>query len=246
MIWGVVVVNNIKNYWSSVNSSSHRRSEPIFYEKNVKEHLSAMDPEDINLEIIDLGCGAGVLLEHYINATRVVVGLDFSSSMIAAAKDRIGNKVDLVNADIFEYLPKCSIPVWMTTEGLNQYLTDSEIRRLIAIFKNNENAKSFYLFETICPIRFPLMNFGLSYRNESWITKSYYGGLKICLLRFKYALKLLFGGFEKGAHYLGTPRMGYAYTPRFWHVLAQEFGLNVEILGSKYYEYRYHVVLKKD
>lgn len=237
--------NKISDYWSNVSFSAHRESDFSFYKANVKEHISVMDTGDTELSIIDLGCGTGKLLKCYLDEVNVVVGLDFSSNMLVEASEYVGEKIKLVNANVFEYLPDCDIPVWITTEALNQYLNEIEIRNLLAIFKNNFHAKSFYLFETICPLRFPLMNCGLSYRSVSWMSENFLHSFKSFILRCQYAVKLVCGRLSRNICYLGSPMMGYAYLPRFWLSLAKELDLHVEIIGSKYYEYRYHVVLKK-
>jgi hypothetical protein len=41
------------------------------------------------------------------------------------------------------------------------------------------------------------------------------------------------------------PGMGYGYLPRFWLEACDARGLEVEIVSSRFYEYRYHVLIHK-
>lgn len=54
--------------------------------------------------LLDAGCGPGMFLEFYHRAGFDVTGCDTSPVMVAAARHRLGDKVDCVLADI-EHLP---------------------------------------------------------------------------------------------------------------------------------------------
>ena len=40
-------------------------------------------------------------------------------------------------------------------------------------------------------------------------------------------------------------RSGFAFHPVFWLQLCEAHGLDCELTSSRYYEYRYHVVIRK-
>lgn len=235
-------MSNPLKYWANTNSSSHRGNERSFYIANAQEHISIIDVEERKRGLIDLGCGAGKLLQYYLPQLNVKAGLDFSSSMLAEAEITMNNKIELIHANPFEYLPDCQIPIWTTTEALNQYLQKDEIKHLLTLFKKNKFSEAFYLFETICPLRYPLLGLGISFRKEHLTTRNVLQRLKT---RCRYAFNLILGRYSGDMVYLGTPTMGYAYSAHFWLKLAKELNLNVEIIGSRFYEYRYHVIIKK-
>jgi SAM-dependent methyltransferase len=235
------------NYWVTANNSSHRGNSDGYYEQNAAEHASLFTTIDAGLEGIDLGCGTGKLLKYYSKILNCRVGLDISPTMLQVAREDLGDDVNLINSNPFDYLPNCKNPIWITCGALNQYLDNVEIKNLLLIFKNNEHAKSFYLFETICPIRYRLFGLGISYRKPvGFFRKGLMVRFKDLIRRFIFSVNFMIGKYSKGTVYLGTPIMGYAYLPIFWHKLASDLDLKITILGSRFYEYRYHVILTKE
>jgi hypothetical protein len=166
--------------------------------------------------------------------------------MLAAARQRLGSQApELIEADVFQYLPRATQPVWMTTQALNQYLNRSDLLRLLHIFRLNPNSKAFYLFDCVDPLRYRLMAHGSSYRPEQLLPVSFVRKAKQLLQRALFSCGMLLGGYSSEASYLGSASMGYGYLPRFWLAFVADTGLSVEILSSRYYEYRYHVVIRK-
>lgn len=236
-----------KDYWSRQTSSLHRFSTPQFYRAKAVEHVALMKPEDRDAGALDLGCGAGELLENLIPHIRIDAGMDYSPSMLEAARARLGsNAPRLEEGDVFDCLPAAKSKVWLTTGALNQYLSPVQIKSILDIFKLNDNVSSFYLYDCVDPVRYRLLNVGLSYRIEQLEAPSLKKKAYAWFLRVKAASGFLFGGFAQDAQSLGLVGMGYGFLPRFWLKAARERGLSIEIVSSKYYEYRYHVVLTKE
>ncbi len=242
-----------QRFWSSQTSSRHRSSDSAFYSAKAAEHASLMSPEHRIADCVDLGCGAGELLEHLCAPVNVTAGLDYSDAMLENARERLGSShpARLLNEDVFTYLPGSSHEVWLTTGALNQYLEPARLSALLDLFAGHRRAKAFYLFDSVDPLRFKLMPHGISYRPEhadvqlKTFRELYRGGRRI-LERIGLSVQLATGAGIQPAQKLPTTAMGYGYLPRFWLLEATRRGLSVEIVSSRFYEYRYHIVLQKE
>ena len=240
---------NDKAFWAQQSSSFGRYDSMEFYADKADEHTQLMRIEDRGAGAVDLGCGAGELLEHLLHKVHIEAGIDYSPSMLAEAKKRIGeDSLKLMEADVFQYLENATHPVWLTTGALNQYLKASQIEHLMALFHNNPRARSFYLFDCIDPIRYCLMGFGISFRpdqlNQDKV--AWYRHIIRSLRRALFALNLMSGRFYGDCVFMGSAAMGYGYLPRFWMELGKHYGISTRIVNSRHYEYRYHVLFNKD
>jgi len=52
--------------------------------------------------VLDLGCGNGRHLDHFLTRTQRVIGLDFSQHLLDIARERLGDRAQLVRADMRE------------------------------------------------------------------------------------------------------------------------------------------------
>tara|TARA_A100001035_G_C27767720_1_gene494592 strand:+ start:602 stop:1354 length:753 start_codon:yes stop_codon:yes gene_type:complete len=242
-----------KDFWDSQSSSFHRLDSKVFYDKKANEHAQIIQPNDRESGIIDLGCGAGELIEYLNELVNIEIGIDFSSSMIRAAKKRIKKthniKFLVSNTDeTFDFLKKSTQPVWTTAGALNQYLNLNEIKKLMEIFNANEHVRSFYLFDCVDPIRYKVLDFGCSYLSQKKKSKKYklIKRAKIYLRRLIFAMELTSGLLNKESYRLGLPNMGYGHLPQLWLKFGDDFSLHTNIVSSRFYEYRYHVIYTKD
>jgi SAM-dependent methyltransferase len=196
---------------------------------------------------LDLGCGAGELLLHLSQLAKIDIGVDYSLSMINAAQQRLEGQFSglLLHVDIFNYLPSTIQPVWTTTGAINQYLDADQLSCVLDIFASNDKVRSFYLFDCIDPLRYHLLSHSISYRPKHDLQLNFISSVKNSVRRLITAGGLIFNRYQKDSFYLGTPSMGYGQKPSFWLNSAVNRGLNVEIISSRYYEYRYHVVIGK-
>jgi SAM-dependent methyltransferase len=239
-----------KEFWQAQTSSLHRADDPTFYGRKAREHAALMTPYERSRPCLDLGCGAGELLEHLRTDVNVVAGLDFSASMLAVARERLsGSGIRLANDDIFEYLPNASEPTWMTTGAINQYLDIAHLRRFLKIFNENPAARSLFMFDCVDPMRYSILPFGIGYvtarqpkrtaiRTMIWPA---FWRVRRAIVGMKLALGIL--GRPKAA--LGGIGMGYGYTPSQWRQLIEPLGLTCDIVSSLLYEYRFHVIVRK-
>lgn len=198
---------------------------------------------------VDLGCGAGEMLVPLLKEVTFHAAIDYSESMLASAREALdGSKIALLCADVFEYLPESSHPVWMTTGALNQYLPADELKRLVEIFATNETARALFLFDCIDPIRYRILPLGIGYRDIDgrWTASP---TIRMRVGRLAYRLRicaaLVSGQLLDGVQKLDSTAMGYAVMPSFWGKLCREIGLSIEMVSSRYYEYRYHVIIRK-
>lgn len=240
-------MDSIRQFWAGQAASLNRESGKEFYRKKASEHAGILSAQDAQRGALDLGCGAGELLECLAALVKVDVGLDYSASMVASAKQRLSSfaDLDLVEADVFEYLPATGIAVWMTTGAINQYFDAEGLRRVLDLFVTNAAARSFYLFDCIDPLRYRVLPFGSSYRSQHALAAAPRSRLKSAARRLAVAAKFALGGYSADVQYLGSPSMGYGQLPRFWLRECVSRGLSVEITSSRYYEYRYHVQIAK-
>lgn len=242
-------MNSPKDYWQDKTNSGHRFSSAEYFRKKALECAQIIEEFGTEGDIIDLGCGAGELLQQLRPLVNITKGVDYSASMIESAKKLLESiDVDLEVADVFELLPRSNFPVWITTEALNQYLDPVEIARVIEIFARNGKAQVFCLFDCVDPVRYMTLNMGSYYSTQP---ESATGGLKN---RFKSIARDLLACAKLIAFRLSRHRwvkwkdegMGFAYTPYFWFEVCKKFDLEVNFVSSKYYEYRYHVIIYKN
>jgi SAM-dependent methyltransferase len=75
--------------------SLNRESGDEFYRKKAREHRDVLSDNDAQYGILDLGCGAGELLEQLAPLAKVAVGIDYSPAMLAAARRRLDGRFEL-------------------------------------------------------------------------------------------------------------------------------------------------------
>ncbi|MGE3643989.1 MAG: class I SAM-dependent methyltransferase [Beijerinckiaceae bacterium] len=240
-----------KAFWNNQTSSLHRGHDSRFYARKAEEHAALLTNEERSAPCIDLGCGAGELLEYLQHHVNVTVGLDYSETMLAEARQRLsGSKIKLVNGDLFEFLPAASEPTWMTTGAINQYLDPQQTQCFLQLFKDSPSARSLFLFDCVDPVRYSIQPFGLSYlpaqaskrsRMRAMLWPAYMLARR-AITGMRLSLGLL--GRSGGAK-LGRRGMGYGYTPAQWRLFLKPLGLECEIVSSRFYEYRFHVIVRK-
>lgn len=234
-------------YWANQSQSLHRRADAASYVKKAEEHAAWMRAEDRTARLIDLGCGAGELLHPFSRLVRVTAGLDRSSSMLSACRARLeGQEIELIEGDIFTHLPESTYEVWTTTAGLNQYLGPDELHRLLDLFATHRTARSFYLFDCVDPMRWSLTPHGISYDADRFTApRTLRGRLASIVLRVSAAGLLLLGPPRSDCRRFRNAGMGWGYLPRFWLKACAARSLEIEIISSRSYEYRYHIAIHR-
>lgn len=225
-----------EKYFSDKKRGGHRYSTEEFLAKEAKEKLFHLDG---GRTLLDFGCGAGELLIYYLPNYETVIGVDFSSSMLAEAEKKIGSKgytnVDLILADDTTVWGKLSLSFdRITTAAVIQYLTAEQIDSFIcsASARLNEEGKIVF-FDIIDPRLYSLWKLG-------WFSQNF--GF------WRILPKVGLGCFKKiSATLKNHPGdiIGNAHSPYLIEKIASKHGFNMEYVKSTYYEYRYHAILSK-
>ena len=233
-----------QSLWNKVDDSGNRLKEDWYYQAKAKEHIQLFSVEDKERECIDLGCGAGEILQIMTKALKIKTALDFSEKMIELAEKRnYHSRPNFICADCFEYLPSCNDQVWITSGAINQYLDNQRISDIIRIFAENPNAYSFYLFDCIDPLRYASLTLGSKFKKENIDSKLSLRGF-VSMIK-EYATIAYKINFVSPTYKYSFLHFGFGHAPILWHSLRKKHDLQIEIVSSRYFEYRYHVILKK-
>lgn len=239
-----------REFWNKQTDSLHRSDDEKFYDCKAVEHASLMLPNERSAGCVDLGCGAGELLFHLMDHVNIRTGIDYARSMLEQAEKILAGKgIELLNVDIFEYLPQSDYPVWTTTGAINQYLDPQSICAFLDVFTANNPARSLFLFDCVDPLRYSLMPYGISYRprpiRRGSGLKSFLQPAHLLARRWLLSAELALGLFEIESRKLRSAGMGFAYSPLFWIDAAAARNIKVDVVSSRFYEYRYHVIMRK-
>lgn len=232
---------DFRAYWDQRTSSEHRADDDAFYRSKAEEHLGLMSDEDRRCGSVDLGCGAGELLVHLSRGCRVDVALDFSSAMLDRARQRFpAGGIQLLNEDVFAYLGRAVDRVWIASGSVNQYLDRQGQESLLDHFRRNAEARSFYLFDCIDPSRYVLFHGrALNRYDASAPARWLHRVAGFCRGMMRAAVRPAW--FDAGA--LG--HLGFGFAPCFWRRACERRELRVELVSSRFYEYRYHAIIRK-
>jgi len=230
---------NHQKYWGKQNTSFLKVDTEEFYERKVEEHVQCMTNTEKILKIVDLGCGAGELLFYYEKKVYIYEAIDFSKTLLGKAKQRCSrSKIKFIYNDFLTYVKSSEAEIWIASESVNQYLVSTELETLVYYFKNSIFSQSMFLYDTVDPDKRFLLEEGRTLYDRFTPKR------KIIL---KNALKKLWMGLNKS--YLNEMESygiaGYGYRPHFWFNMAKKFDLDIELVSSKFYEYRYHVIIRK-
>ena len=230
-------------YWSNKSSSHNRDSSDEYYLSKALEHKAIMSFYGEYSEIIDYGCGAGeliVFILKFMDSNFICV--DFSKKLLHEARQKINsNRVTFVENNAVDYSASSGGQAWMSCGAVGQYSTIEEMKLFIENFFKSE-AEILFLFDCIDPLRYELIKYSClgSYINsheEKNISKII---ARLSFIFFRYS-KLLIS--SKTVRSIGE--MGYTYDYRFWREIASKMNLDLSIMSSHKFEYRYHVVLRK-
>lgn len=230
----------IEEFWSDQRNSGQPVSDDDWLLRKAEEHVLFMHPDDRDGPIIDFACGSGELLTQFAKCAGVVAGMDFSASMLFEARRRLGDaQVKLIEGDGFNYSREAVEPVWTTCSGMNQYLSPKELLLWIESFIANPHARSLYLFDCVDPIRRRWLSAKSAYREGD---HRHVSTKRRAASRIKSTVRNV---THDGWANLGSAEMGYGYTPSFFRKRAAYGDVYMEFVSSRYFEYRFHVALRK-
>jgi cyclopropane-fatty-acyl-phospholipid synthase len=234
-------MNDFKSYWAQQTSSGHRFDHDEYYRQKAGEHLLLMSQEDRLSGCVDLGCGAGELLGYLSNECAINVALDFSEVMLEKARNRLSDKnIKFMNEDVFSYLKHSVDSVWIAVGSINQYLDAKSQFAFLDLFVDNSLVKSLYLFDCIDPSRYVLFAAGAINRYDLnrpqlWLHRTVGFGRGLVRALFQPS----WFDFAPLGH------MGYGFAPGFWRRECERRDLRIELISSRFYEYRYHAIIRK-
>lgn len=215
------------SYWNKRTSSGHRHKDEFFLEKVAQEKLLYLGKGG---RFLDFGCGSGELLKYLVPHFSAVVAVDFSKSMLEAAKLRIDSpkNVMFLHADdtsiwnlvneSFDQISSCQVIQYLNLEQIRSFLKNAD-RFLLPGGK-------IVFFDVIDPRLVTLWRAGLfleGYRNR----------------KVSIGINLIKNLFRK------PNDLGYAHCPYDLFNLAKNLGFTGDLAWSAYYEYRYHVILQR-
>jgi hypothetical protein len=138
----------------------------------------------------------------------------------------------------------------MTTGALNQYLPAHRLADAVGLFTMNARARSFFLFDCVDPVRYAMLPCGIAYQLTNMSKRKPMSRLLRRSLRtsrslLRVARIVLLPRQQREWARLPGEGMGYGYLPSFWLRQADAHRVSVEMVSSRYYAYRYHVILRK-
>jgi len=232
-------MKSFEKYWKNKTLSGHRHDSSIFYKDKVREHLALLSDDEKKMDISDIGCGAGELLFYLEKECNIVEAVDYSQSMLDKAKKLLrGKKLNFLIFDANSYIKQTCSEVLFACGSFNQYLDKKDIENIVKTFRESSSCRSMFLFDTIDPDKYELWKQGRARYDRFFPSRK-----EILKLNVKEILGVFTGKYKQYMVEIGE--MGYAYRPHYWSYLANQYDLDIEMVSSQKYEYRYHVILRK-
>jgi len=157
----------VKRYFDSENVGTATSISMMAHEYNLphkaiqfrieKEKLAIddwLDDTNASGKILDVGCGAGTWTEVFAKRFKTVIGIEQSSLMIEAAKQKVAylTNVTLLQADGRQYIPEGPFDM-IFLGGLCMYMNDCDVVELLHTLKSRlvKKGGSIILRESTVP-----------------------------------------------------------------------------------------------
>lgn len=228
----------IQAWWAQRNDGGHPESSEDWLARYAHE-LSCLFPKGGTL--VDVGCGSAQLLTHLAPNYERVIGIDYSPSMLAAARDRVA-RFGLTNVQL-ELGNACRFPATVSRADLiiscavAQYLTPDDIRQHLRECRRVLSPSGVV---GICEI--PWVNLRWPYRLGMLDEGRSYGWLRTQARRLRSFLRYCWHDWR------GRPladSIGYWHSRREIQELAAEAGFDCQLFTCWHYssQYRFHARL---
>ncbi|MEZ4742905.1 MAG: class I SAM-dependent methyltransferase [Bdellovibrionota bacterium] len=114
-------------------------------------YLSLAD--ETQIDILDLGCGTGLLCDSYADKGHRVTGVDPAKSMLEVARKKTnGSKIDWINSQSQDFItPNKFDLIIMTGHAFQVLLTEDEVLRTFKNVRNCLKPNGKFVFETRNP-----------------------------------------------------------------------------------------------
>ena len=233
-----------KTFWEGQKSPVHAHSNDYWFDRYAEEILFFLRGRKV---IVDAGCGSGEILERIAPHFEKITAIDYSSSMLALAQEKMKNRnpqlVSFACDSITNIKEHCQAPVdGIFSNGVIQYLSNAELIKFIESSSDLLRTDGMLLLFNV-PNRNSRLLFMLGfYKHEKYV--SFFKVLKgLFGLGFKILADKVRNGFRSYPDGIGN-----WYTMDQLKKLGAEKGFTVEIYGSTIvnYYYRFHAILRKN
>lgn len=225
-----------KSLWTGKTDADHRHHDERWFARYAHE-LLALLPHGGTL--FDVGCGSCQVTTHLANAYDRVVAFDFSESMIQAARERVReqgiDRIALMIGEATAFPEPAGTADVILANGVIQYLDAPALRRHLS-----ECHRSLAPGGVICWGLVPNARL-------RWL---WYAGA-LSNPRPPLAARLRRRWFRFRSWLLrdrGTPLwdgIGHWFVQEDLRATCEAAGFDVEFVNAWYYEYRFHVILKR-
>jgi SAM-dependent methyltransferase len=225
-----------EKYWSEQSEDRRADPTPDGIAREGREKLLHLGSGN---RLLDVGCGTGKLLSHYIANFRECIGVERSPTMLAEAR------TNLRNTNI-ALLAGAADNVWEIVEGdfdvismggVAQYLASHEIAAFVMqATKRLKPGGRIAIFDIIHSRKAVLRMMGLGRHKD--VPSGFETVMRSGVVFARWATWPL---IAKGRTFHPD---GHAYAPEFFAAIATENGLKIDLPMSMYYDYRFHAVMK--
>jgi ubiquinone/menaquinone biosynthesis C-methylase UbiE len=111
------------------------------FNKTLREIGIGLHPPRAGMNVLDVGCGTGTTLKHFLRADCNVFGIDSSPSMLSVAKNRLGSRANLLLGDASEMEYPSDffdmIITMMTLHEMHSTVRSNVLDEMIRVLKND-------------------------------------------------------------------------------------------------------------
>jgi cyclopropane-fatty-acyl-phospholipid synthase len=225
-----------EKYWSEQSEDRRADPTPDGIAKEGREKLLHLGSGD---RLLDVGCGTGKLMFHYIANFRECIGVERSPTMLAEARTNLrdtnvallqgsaGNVWEIVDGD-FDAI---------SMGGVAQYLASHEIAAFITrARKRLKPGGRIVIFDIIHSRKGVLRMMGLGRHKD--VPSGFEIVMRCGVVFARWAAWPL---LAKARTFHPD---GHMYAPEFFAAIAKENGMKIDMPMSMYYDYRFHAVMK--
>jgi len=236
----MVSKQKIIEQYGVASNGLHRDNSEIFLRMESEEKLFHLGSGE---SIFDFGCGSADLLVYYAPHFKALLGVDLSDNMIRLAQERIDRfsvkNVEVYQGDEVSSWERCNNRQFdvVTSAGVVQYLTEKQLTEFLHQATSHlENDGRIVLFDILDPRTYRLMKFGLYLENPMNL-RDY---ARACVSSARVLVKSTLTKLG-----LREDMTGYTHHPGRVTQICKTLNLNVSLVRSMYYDYRYHAIISK-